>query len=131
MKISRIPYMRSWPVITKTKLLVMALCLVVVIIAVVGLPRLRLVGASGVGEPLAIIEDMDAHNQLVVTLNEMILNKYEVVTIKDGEVTLRKGQEFFKLRQRGGEVELARSETEPEMVYDEEQQSLVILGENQ
>ena len=75
----------------------LSLTILAAVLITIGSPRLRFVGSSGIGEKIAIIEDMDADQQMVVSPNEILLDTFEVIAINNGAVALRDGDQLLNL----------------------------------
>ena len=99
-----------WQILNpKIKALVAITCCLV--IAAIGLPRYRLVGASGESEAnqLAIIEELESGRQLVVEQGAQLGNDSYVVNIKKNKVEIYDRGESIMLGTRGSDSSIITS----------------------
>ena len=103
---------------SKYRIIILAFCLATLICLIaIGLPSLRLVGSSP-EDRLAIIEDKNTNQQMVVSPGDLIQGATKVLSIDSGGVKLQSGKSTYELKQRGA-VAAHASEEEYNLPYAE------------
>ena len=96
---------RSLPlhVVQKIQIMIIAICLCIIVAGVIGLPELRLVGVNQgqIGQPFAIIEDMQSGTQDIFELDRPVFGGSKLVSIDSKSVTLQSGEELVTLSLKG------------------------------
>lgn len=96
---------RSLPLhlIQKIQICVIAVCLCIIVAGVIGLPQLRLVGVNQgqVGQPFAIIEDMQSGTQDIFELDRPVFGGSKLVSVESKSVTLQSGDQLVTLSLKG------------------------------
>lgn len=99
--------MKCWrPIVSKQSILIV-LSMGVTIFVVIGVPGLRLVSASlePSGDTIAIIENKETGNQVVVDLNSNVFGAGTVIDIQNGEVSIEENNgQSYTLKAQGQRI---------------------------